>query len=374
MQSYHDQLQAQALNDLSNRGKSGIIMYIVVWLIISLTYGLQDSHPTFFQLNTALFVLLAVLRVAHLALVQKNLVNRTAFYSLWFNFNILVCSLHWGLLVAWIFYDDSLSAVQSTFMIITPAFALGGACTLSISSEIRVLYPTLMFAPLIAVFIFEADTQHYLLAGLSTFALFYIFASSRSSHKDYWEAITNYMVAEERAELMERLSITDQLTQIHNRLHFDSEFSLEWRRSTRLHSTLSVLMIDIDHFKSINDQYGHVFGDECLKAIAHTISIQAKRPNDCVARYGGEEFVVLLPNTNDSGAQIIAQRMINAVEQIQLQAGEKNISLTISIGGASVRPTTKEDKSALIKRADSALYEAKRSGRNRYRAELTGET
>ena len=373
MQSYHDQLQAQALHDLSNRSKSGIFMYVVVWLAITITFEIHESHPIFFQLNTAIFAFLAFLRISHLMAMRNKRTTLIPFLSQWFNVNILMCSLHWGLLVAWIFYEPSLSPVEMTFMIITPAFALGGACTLSISSEIRILYPTLMFAPLIGVFVYEGDIQHLLLAGLCTFALLYIFASSRASHKDYWEAITNYMVAEERAELMEKLSITDPLTQINNRMYFDSEYSLEWRRSLRLHAPLSVLMIDIDFFKKINDEYGHVFGDDCLKIIAKTIKEQAKRPTDCVARYGGEEFVALLPNTDESGCQTIGNRICAAIEAIQIEFEGQPVKLTVSIGGATSTPLVNEDKNLLIRRADSALYEAKNGGRNRYCAETTGK-
>lgn len=372
MQSYHEQLNAQALNDLSNRSKSGIVMYLAVWLAIALTFKLNETHPLFFQINTGIFVFLAALRGLHIYAMFKNKTGNISFLSQWFNVNILMCALHWGLMSGWIIHEPSLAAVQTTFLIITPAFALGGACTLSISSEIRILYPTFMFVPVIALFLLQDTTEYYLLAGLCSFALMYIFVSSRASHKDYWEAITNFMVAEERAELMEKLSVTDPLTQIHNRMYFDSEYSIEWRRSLRLRAPLSVIMIDIDYFKKINDTYGHIFGDDCLKIIAKTIAAEAKRPTDRVARYGGEEFVVLLPNTNEAGAQTIGNRIRETVEAIEIDHEGKPVKLTVSVGGATTIPVISDEKTLLIRRADSALYQAKHDGRNRYNAEMSG--
>ena len=372
MASYHEQLQVQALNDLSNRSKAGIPMYLIVWLAIVLTFDIQDSHKIFFQINTIVLGSLIALRGIHLYLMREIRTRNITTMTQWFVANLLLCALHWGIMVGFVLYDPTLSSVELIFMIITPAFALGGACTLSISSEIRVLYPTLMFTPVITVFLLNSDTQSILLAVLSTMMLIYIFSSSKASHKDYWEAITNYLVAEERAEQMEKLSVTDPLTQIHNRMYFDSEYSQEWKRSLRLRSVLSVIMIDIDHFKEINDTYGHIFGDECLKVIANAIKDEVKRPSDCVARYGGEEFVVLLPSTNEAGSKTIANRIRKAVERIEVDYEGTPVSMTVSIGGATAVPTVNDEKNMLIRRADSALYLAKENGRNQYQAETTG--
>lgn len=372
MASYHEQLQVQALSDLSNRSKSGIPMYMLVWLAIMITLNVHTTHPLFFQVNTVILGALIVLRSFHLYLMGSIRNRNVTAMTQWFISNLLLCALHWGGMVGFVVYDPSLSNLETVMLIITPAFALGGACTLSISSEIRVLFPTLMFTPIISVLILNGDTESLLLAALSSLMLLYIYSSSKASHKDYWEAITNYLVAEERAEQMEKLSVTDPLTQIHNRMYFDSEYSQEWKRSLRLKSALSVIMIDIDYFKRINDTYGHVFGDECLTVIANAIKNEVKRPSDCVARYGGEEFVVLLPTTNEAGAKTIANRIRRAVEKIQVDHNGTPVSMTVSIGGATAVPSVNDEKNLLIRRADSALYIAKEKGRNQYQAEKTG--
>ena len=155
-------------------------------------------------------------------------------------------------------------------------------------------------------------------------------------------------------------------------MYFDSEYAKEWKRSLRLKAPLSIIMIDIDFFKNINDTYGHIFGDDCLKVIAQTLAKEAKRPTDRVARYGGEEFVMLLPNTNAEGTKTIANRIRKAVEDISVDFEGETVKMTISIGGATTIPAIKDDRSSLLRRSDSALYLAKESGRNQYQAETTG--
>tara|TARA_R110002167_G_scaffold49632_9_gene145384 strand:+ start:44 stop:445 length:402 start_codon:yes stop_codon:yes gene_type:complete len=125
-------------------------------------------------------------------------------------------------------------------------------------------------------------------------------------------------------------------------------------------------MIDLDHFKQLNDKFGHVFGDECLKKAAHAIQNEVSRPADCVARYGGEEFIVLLPNTNPKGAYNIGKRMLKAVSDLRFEVDGEIIKMTCSVGGATTTPNFEKDRSNLIKDADSALYYAKEHGRNQF--------
>jgi diguanylate cyclase (GGDEF)-like protein len=168
---------------------------------------------------------------------------------------------------------------------------------------------------------------------------------------------------------MEKLSTTDPLTQLKNRMYFDKEFTKEWQRCSRLQCPLSLIMIDLDYFKSINDNYGHVFGDECLRVVASTISGIVARPTDCIARYGGEEFVVLLPNTNTEATKMLALRMVDAVASLTFDNDGETIKITCSIGGASTIPEFNERLDSLVKAADTALYIAKDAGRNCYHSD-----
>jgi diguanylate cyclase (GGDEF)-like protein len=166
---------------------------------------------------------------------------------------------------------------------------------------------------------------------------------------------------------LEALSVTDGLTQLANRRHFDQAFDQEWQRAVRQGSPVSLVMIDVDHFKAYNDHYGHLAGDECLKQLAAVLQRTVRRAGELAARYGGEEFVVLLPGHDVDSALTEAQRIRTAVESLSLphKASDTAEVLTLSLGVASRVPQLAEDPYGLVQQADEALYLAKHQGRNR---------
>ena len=164
---------------------------------------------------------------------------------------------------------------------------------------------------------------------------------------------------------LEVLSTTDALTEVRNRRYFDQVLEREIDRALREQETLSLLMLDVDHFKHINDDYGHQAGDEALRLIASILKQQVHRNTDLVARFGGEEFAVVLPNTPVDGAMYVAQCLRKQIEEHIFNADGQEIRLTVSIGVAGAVPDTEDTPDRFIREADSALYEAKQSGRNR---------
>ncbi len=185
--------------------------------------------------------------------------------------------------------------------------------------------------------------------------------------------ITERKQAEEVLDQVNRqlaaLAATDGMTGLMNRRTFDETLANEFSRSLRDGSALSVIMVDVDRFKSFNDHYGHVAGDECLRRISRCMSMNFRRPGDMVARYGGEEFSVILPNTTPEGAYHLALELRLAVRREALvHAGSEKGIVTVSIGVASTSeidaPTGPEE---LVRRADQALYAAKTAGRDRVR-------
>jgi diguanylate cyclase (GGDEF)-like protein len=165
---------------------------------------------------------------------------------------------------------------------------------------------------------------------------------------------------------LERLSSEDPLTGLANRRAFDARLAAEWGRAARDRVPLSLAMLDVDHFKSFNDHFGHPAGDTLLRRIGEAIVRCAHRPGDLVARYGGEEFAVLLPSTPASGAYTVAERLRGAVEQLAVRRGDQPTSpvVTVSVGIASAVPRPGEDPHVLVAMADEALYAAKGAGRN----------
>jgi diguanylate cyclase (GGDEF)-like protein len=158
-------------------------------------------------------------------------------------------------------------------------------------------------------------------------------------------------------EALHRISTQDGLTGLSNRRHFDDTLVLEWRRAMRNGMPLSLLILDVDFFKAFNDQQGHQAGDEVLRGVAQILRESVHRAADVVARYGGEEFVVLLPETDASHAQIIAESLRVSIEQMGI--------ITASFGVATLVPSREASAHELVGKADEALYQAKRSGRNR---------
>lgn len=161
-----------------------------------------------------------------------------------------------------------------------------------------------------------------------------------------------------------QMALLDPLTRLGNRAALDNALHRELQFAERHKHELSLLMIDVDHFKLINDQFGHARGDEVLQAIAHTIA-HVCRESDISFRFGGEEFVVLLRKTNAAGASIIAERVRLEVGKISLSQNGKTIEPTISIGISTRAIDQKEHIDQLFERADKALYDAKQAGRNR---------
>lgn len=166
---------------------------------------------------------------------------------------------------------------------------------------------------------------------------------------------------------LQRLTNVDGLTGLSNRRYFDKYFDKEWQNAVRSREPISLLMIDIDHFKQYNDTYGHLAGDEVLRSVAQTVKSCFARPKDLAVRMGGEEFVVILPQTPRTAIAALAGTVVRAVEALGIPHSGSSASdrVTISVGGATHVPNDDGRPCALIEAADQAMYQAKHSGRNR---------
>lgn len=181
------------------------------------------------------------------------------------------------------------------------------------------------------------------------------------------EKVNELLLLQELNYKLEHISTIDVLTGISNRRSFETIIQTEWKRAIRRSIPLSLIMIDIDHFKQFNDYYGHQEGDKCLRQVAEAIGSSIQRPGDFVARYGGEEFVVVLPETERDGALMVAERIRNNVESLAVKHGRSGVSqyVTVSLGISTLFPEKYHSVEELIRRADRALFQAKYFGRNR---------
>jgi diguanylate cyclase (GGDEF)-like protein/PAS domain S-box-containing protein len=168
---------------------------------------------------------------------------------------------------------------------------------------------------------------------------------------------------------LETLAIEDSLTGLANRRRFDDRLKEEWARAYRDRSSLALLMIDVDHFKAYNDEYGHPAGDACLRLVAKIIAAETQRAGDLAARYGGEEFAMLLPNTDAAGCAQVGERIRQAIHEAGLVHSSNQAAgcVTVSVGGATCRPALERTAgvASLVEAADRALYAAKDAGRDR---------
>ncbi|MCG8639771.1 MAG: diguanylate cyclase [Desulfobacterales bacterium] len=171
----------------------------------------------------------------------------------------------------------------------------------------------------------------------------------------------------QKNDLLEHLVAVDGLTGLNNRRKFDEVYPLEWFRAKRNHSSLSLIMIDIDQFKEFNDCYGHAGGDDCLRLVAAELQHNVARAGDFLARYGGEEFVVLLSDTDHQGVKSVAANLKEKIKALKIPHCRSTVSdyVTISLGVATTKPSARTHTAlSFLKAADKRLYKAKSGGRN----------
>ncbi|MHC1789491.1 GGDEF domain-containing protein [Solidesulfovibrio sp.] len=208
-------------------------------------------------------------------------------------------------------------------------------------------------------------------AGGQMFGLLVLYRAKGSAlGKDQVQAlyasVNHLALALKNAALFSQVKIRadhDGLTRIHNRRAFDERLIDELRRHQRYTQPMSLLMIDIDHFKGINDRYGHLVGDHVLREIGRILS-DTLRSTDFTARYGGEEFVVILPQTTDEHSRILAERLRTIIAEARFVHDGEAFSITVSIGAATMQPGALSKRKELLEKADKALYQAKHLGRN----------
>ncbi len=215
------------------------------------------------------------------------------------------------------------------------------------------------------IFVTALDLEQHEIVGLDMGAVDYL---TKPINPDITKLrIRNQLELKRARDHFEKLATIDGLTGIFNRRHFDELFTQEWQRSRRSGSLLSILLMDIDYFKLFNDNYGHGAGDDCLRKVAGCLSGRLERATDIVARYGGEEFVCLLPETNRDGARHIGERLRSCIAALKIPHAHSPSAdhITISIGGATIKPEKTTSPQDLLNLSDQRLYEAKRLGRNR---------
>jgi diguanylate cyclase len=285
---------------------------------------------------------------------------RTLFLAL-----ILINPALWGIASAVSTQDPALATSAAWIWFVLTGVAASGGMTFSIDRLSLKAYVSLAALPPVAAMLLERRQDQLVPTAAALIFIVYIHRASKAVHADYWAAAHARQALQERAEQLERMSCTDALTQVSNRLHFDREVGTEWLQAKHNASSMTLIMIDIDHFKRINDSCGHAFGDTCLQTVAATLQACLKRPGDLLARYGGEEFVAMLPNTDARGGATVAARMQAAVAGLAIEHESRALKITCSFGVHTSASVAANGPASALELADQALYRAKQQGRNR---------
>ena len=360
-------IHQQALVDLFDRARAGSFMYPLLWVFIAVFSSVFEMHLLFFIVNFSIFMGIAIARFGMTYINIMNTSHSVATLTKYFEIIIILQGAHFGLVVAQVHYIEGLESLRYPLILSGAGIVAAGTATLALSQRIRQYYPVVLMLPYFLLMLLGNAQEGYLVSGVIIMFTIYLFVATKPIHFDYWNSIRNRFQLEEKAEKLEHLSSTDHLTKLHNRMFFDHYFEQQLKTATDQRVPLSVLVIDLDHFKLINDSLGHTTGDECLREASRRLSQCIQRPNDLVARYGGEEFIVLLTNTDVKGASSVAENILNAFRNKHFVSGDETINLRCSIGLVSNSQVTTQTTKTLITCADEALYDAKAAGRNCFR-------
>ncbi len=368
------QYQIASIQDLLTRSKSSAFSFLSCWLVVVVFGKLYLLHPQLSYLNIVLFALYGILGVTYryIGIQYIETHPRKLFYL--FFLLVAILSFHWGMLSAYVTYYIDYTVIRTPMLMMTIIIASLGIINTPFSVSGGYVYLSFLFFPTIVIAINNGTDESLLVALFYTLIMLALFKAIRITTSRYYTTLESQISLENKADFLHDISIKDPLTGLYNRLHLEKRFHKEWVHAVKSRSEIAVLMIDIDFFKLINDNHGHLAGDKCLIEVANEIKQFARRQGDIAARYGGEEFTLLLPQISKDYAVRVAEDLIVAIRQKHIEYDTQNIPITISIGLALSTPSEKSDHLDLLRSADEALYSAKRSGRDRFSIANTHRT
>ena len=352
--------------DFLQRSLPGVLLYAITWPILSWSTDFHQLAPTFSNTFAALFIGLSVLRFLHAGVTPKFYARspnawRFVLFALAYGHAATLSALFICLLANPAYYHMVIPGA-----ILITGLVSGSAASLAPKPVFTQFYISLLIGPSIAAVIFTEQFQ-YLIPLYIILWLYFILMGYRY-YREYERAYIGEMKLKDNQVKLEKLNKTDTLTGIFNRQYFDEALDLQWELAARSQTHLAILFLDLDYFKKVNDQYGHIVGDKALCHAAHVFKEIAKRKSDMLARYGGEEFAIILPGSNLDEAQQLAESIREHLEKTPLIIGEQSIHLTTSIGVNSTIPNNLKSSIGFLDDADKALFQAMDLGRNQVMA------
>jgi len=348
--------------DLLSRSMPGIFIYAMLWPVLFLPTGLHKVEPILSWGVASVLFFFSFVRFIQARLTRRWYARNSQSWLIFFSFSSFAQASAWGYLFFLAVGDPRMESMNFALILAIGGLSAGAMIALNARLWVGLTNISLVLLPGMCAAIFVTDD--YSLAVMIAIYFFYLVMIGKRSHKEYQRAFKIESQLETQRLELEKLNKIDPLTMIYNRGHFNSTLEFQWNNGIRTHQPQSLLLIDVDHFKLINDKKGHLFGDECLVYIANSIHTIAKRSTDLIARFGGEEFAVLLSNTTPNEAKVLAELIRKEFEESPFVYENESLDVTVSIGISSLIPKPDQKPNLLIEQADSALYRAKNEGRN----------
>ena len=357
-------INRRVIDDLKVRSTMGMYFYIVITLVVLIVNGFYERHPVFSAVFMTTMIGVAVFRILHFHLFDRigSMVGWKVNYGIFFA-SVHATSLIWGLGFAYCIVLPGEETTKMLMLTSTAGLNAGGVVAFIPARFLSIAYNLTMLLPAIAAM--SWFRIHFTLVFLFLLFAVYMTIMALRGNREYWDALENEYQLRVKTEEIQKMSRVDNLTGLYNRDYFDEMFALQFKMAARSESPLSLVICDIDHFKPINDTYGHLAGDAYLVKIAEILAAAFQRETDFLARYGGEEFVVLLPGQKSGDALDLCENVRAAVEGLVFRHHSHRIQTTMSFGIATCVPRMDDERDRLLERADTALYRAKNGGRNR---------
>ena len=362
------ELRERILFDLGSQNLISLVAYPVIWTLLVVRADFAQHAPLFFWINLAILGTTTSLRLFVYSRMRKRVAGQAQFLERILIFTVLASATHWSAMTIWSLRAPELQPIRIAMMLVVTGMAGSGTFAVAFITALRIFFPLILLVPAATILILSGHPVEWTWGALSLAFLVYVLPSAYRRQQDYRAAVGTTLLLEERTRELEQISFTDTVTGLKNRNYFDTHLELEWHRAHRLQYPLSLLLVDLDRFKFINDTYGHPAGDACLAAMGAHLLRDRHRAGDILARIGGDEFAILLINCDAAAAELIAASVCQGMRELELVEQGQPLRVTASIGIATETPAAPElvDIKAFISCADSALYAAKAQGRDQW--------
>jgi diguanylate cyclase (GGDEF)-like protein len=366
--AYRKEFEIQLEKDLIARQYPALVFYPLIWFLIGTTILLLNATPQKLIWVLVIFIGLLAVSVLRYVLIRKQLANtgkKHADHFAYVDIGVAVTAFSWSIVTTLTLLPTPLNEHYTIIMTSTIGLCSGAIITLSIRQRtVNLFILFLFFLPVVASALGYSVTHSGLPALMVVFAIA-MSVISQLPRGEYERAIlSNLQLKEQTLQLIE-LTNRDTLTGLHNRRYFDALIEQELKRANRMAYPLSLLLVDIDKFKGINDQYGHLVGDLCLQHVSQLLCNGLHRAGDTIARIGGEEFAIIMLGADAKEGQAMSEKLRLHISNVPFLYESEKIPITISIGGVTVAPGLTDSPHYLINLADNALYRSKNEGRNR---------